>query len=97
MRLHDILLPAFFALYVNASWRAALVKRGCALGKRNAARLSQRRARRTRRTPLANGATWTEIFTDELTPQIFQSEFKLLPVFTDDVPIHDRSPVQPCN
>jgi hypothetical protein len=45
------------------------------------------------RVLVANSGIWTAVHTDKLAPQGFHSAFKLLPVFVDDVPIHDRSPL----
>jgi hypothetical protein len=42
---------------------------------------------------VANSGTRIAVHTDKLAPQGFQSAFKLPPVLVDDVPIHDRSPL----
>jgi len=42
---------------------------------------------------VANIGTRIAVLTDELAPQGFESTFKLLPVLVDDVPVHDRSPL----
>jgi hypothetical protein len=45
------------------------------------------------RVLVANSGTRIAVHTDKLAPQGFHSAFKLLPVLVDDVPIHDRSPL----
>jgi hypothetical protein len=45
------------------------------------------------RVLVANSRIRIAVHTDKLAPQGFHSAFKLLPVLVDDVPIHDRSPL----